>query len=297
MDTKPLELEALCHIQSLVSRFGYSYTNPNYDKKGGDFFIIKEGTENICYSLKCQSKGRKTFPNSSLVKIPHGYVVENFLVFVYVRPENPDETKTYLYTANDIRSTWKFDGKNFSLKLSKDFIDQQENEKYYFDNNRSKIISELLEYTGRRMSYELFHSVDYYYLLWQKRGIIPSIEYIRDVFENDDLYDIFDTRKFIFLLCVSVIQNSKEDDRSLSIDWAFWPLKDISSDNCKNLKFNDGPTHISATSVTYSKTWVSELLSNEDYPIGFHLHIGDKEESVDAYVLKNGEYGVTYQGS
>jgi len=89
MDTKPLELEALNYIESLVARYGYTFFNPNYDEKGGDFIINLEKEENIYCGLKCQSKGRRISPNGSNVVIPKGYVVDGFLVFVYVRPENP----------------------------------------------------------------------------------------------------------------------------------------------------------------------------------------------------------------
>lgn len=50
----------------------------------------------------------------------------------------------------------------------------------------------------------------------------------------------------------------------------------------------------SDVAITYSRTWVKEILSMKNEVDGFHLYIGDSEESIDAYVMKNGEYGVVY---
>lgn len=295
MDTKPLELEALNYIESLVARYGYTYCNPNSDEKGGDFIIYIEKEENVYCNLKCQSKGRKVFPNGSNVVIPKGYVADGFLAFVYVRPENPDETKTYMYTANDIQSSWKYDGKSYILFLPKDFTNKIENEKYYLNKERSKIIGILLESVSREIKCAEIQAVENYFSLWRKTGGLPSVEYLYDVFDNDDLSYILDTTRFIFLLCALVIQN-KDDNFSLSIDWAFLLLKDISYDNETVIEFNEGYTYFSNVATTYRKTWVREILSRDEQLLGYHLHMGDSEESIDAYVMKNGEYGVAYKG-
>lgn len=295
MDTKPLELEALNHIESLVARYGYTYFNPNYDEKGGDFIINLEKEENIYCGLKCQSKGRKVSPNGSSVVIPKGYVVDGFLAFVYVRPENPDETKTYLYTANDIRTSWNDNGRSYSLSLSQNFTNNNENEKYYLNKKRSEIIGKLLTSVKKRIRCEDVQTIEYFYNLWRKTGGLPSVHYLH-VVNEDDMSFIIDTRLFVFLLCASVIKNSN-DDFSLSIDWAFLPLKNISyDDNEVAIESNEGHIYHSNVAITYYKTWVREILSRDEQLLGYHLHMGDSEESIDAYVMKDGEYGVSYKG-
>lgn len=295
MDTKPLELEALNYIESLVEKYGYNCYDPDCDKNGGDFLIMTEEQENVYFGLKCQSKGRKVFPKGSNVVIPKGYVVDSFLAFVYIRPKDPDETKTYLYTANDIQTSWKDNGKSYVLYLPKDFTNRKENEKYYLNKERSEIIGILLESVSRKIKYEEIRVAENFYSLWQKTGGLPSLEYLRDVFDKDDLSYIFDTKKFIFLLCALVIQH-KDDDFSLSIDWAFLPLKNISDDTETVIESNKGHIYHSNVAITYYKTWVEEILSRDEQLLGYHLHMGDSEESIDAYVMKDGEYGVAYKG-
>lgn len=294
MDTKPLELEALNHIKSLVEKYGYNCCELDYDKNGGDFLILKEKGGNVYYGLGCQSKGRKVFPNSSNVIIPKGYVIDGFMAFVYVRPQDPDETKVYLYTANDIRISWKYDGKSYLLYLPKDFTSRKENEKYYLNKERSEIIGGLLESVSREIKHEEIQAVENCCSLWRETGGLPSVEYLCDVFKDDDLYYIFDTRKFIFLLCAVVIQN-KDDNCSFPIDWAFLPLKNISGDTEAVIETNEGHLYYSNVTTTYYKTWVSEILSQDGQLLGYHLHMGDDEESINAYVMKDGEYGVAYK--
>lgn len=295
MDTKPLELEALNHIKSLVERYGYNCCKLDYDKNGVDFLIMKEEEGNVYCGLRCQSKGRKVFPNASNVIIPKGYVVDGFMAFVYVRPKNPDETKAYLYTVNDIRTSWKYNGNSYLLYLPKDFTNRKENEKYYLNIERSEIIGELLTSVKREIKYEKVQAVENCNSLWRKTGGLPSVEYLRDVFDKDDLSYFLDAGKLIFLLCALVIQN-KDDDFSLSIDWAFMPLKDISYENQMVIEFSEGQIYHSNVAITYRKTWVRDILFQDGQLLGYHLHMSDSEESIDAYVMKDGEYGVAYKG-
>lgn len=294
MDTKPVELEALNYIESLVARYGYTYFNPNYDEKGGDFIIDLEEEDNFYFGLKCQSKGRNVSSKGSNVKIHKGYVVDRFLVFVYVRPENPDETKVYLYTAYDIRTSWKYNGKSYSLNLSRNFTSNKKNERYFLNKQRSEIIGELLAGVKKRIRCEDVQMIEYFYGLWKKTGKLPPVHYLCEVYD-DDLSFILDARLFIFLLCGLVIKN-RNDDPSLSIDWAFLPLKSISDDKEKVIESNEGHTYLSNVAITYYKTWVREIMSRDEQLLGYHLHMGDDEEFIDAYVMKGGEYGVTYNG-
>jgi hypothetical protein len=294
MDNKPLELEALNYIESLVARYGYTYFNPNYDKKGGDFIIDLEEGKNVYFGLKCQSKGRNVSSKCSNVKIDKGYVVDRFMVLVYVRPENPDETKAYLYTANDIRTSWKYNGKSYSLNLSRKFTSNKQNERYFLNKQRSEIIGKLLTGIKKRIRCEDVQMLEYFYGLWEKTGKLPPVYYLREVYD-EDLSFILDAKKFIFLLCAIVIQN-KDDDFSLSIDWAFLPLKIISGDNEAVIESNKGYTYHSKVAITYYKTWVREILSQDEQLLGYRLHIGDNEGSIDAYIMRDGEYGVVYKG-
>ena len=52
----------------------------------------------------------------------------------------------------------------------------------------------------------------------------------------------------------------------------------------------------SEVETLYRNTYVEELLDDDKKLAGYHLHIGDKEECVDAYVLRNGDFGVHYEG-
>lgn len=295
MDTKTLEMEAVNQIQSLVSRYGFHYSNPNYDKNGADFMIVREGENGLCYTLRCQSKGRNVSIHASSVVIPQSYMVDYFLVFVYVRPENVDETETYLYTATDIRKVWKVKDGNYVLNLSKNFTKEEDNYKYIMNKERATIVRELLDNVGRLHNTEYIYALsnsDFYFETWKEIGGLPSIEYIRSVFSGDDLLDV-GTKIFIFLLCASVIKNDSSDT-SLSIDWAFLWLKEISGDSEELEIVNEGQTFRSDVGIAYHNTWVKEILSCEGSVDGFLLHIGDSEESVEAYVMKNGDYAVTY---
>lgn len=297
MDTKPLELEALNQIQSLVSRYDYHIANPNYDVNGGDFFIFEERGGGICFLLKCQSKGRDISSHASNVSIPQSYVVKNFLVFVYAKPEDVDQTKVYLFTAEDILNDWRKKGNDFILYLSQDFNRRTENEKYLLNKERAKIIEVLLAEVSRKTSIDYIYALndsDFYFTMWQKTGGLPSIEYTRDIFSGDDFLYI-GMAKFIFLLCASVIKNDNSDF-SLSIDWAFECLKEVSNDEMESLEYKEGREYHSDVAITYGRTWVREMLSEDGTVKGFLLHIGDSEESVEAYVIKDGDYGIVYFG-
>ena len=297
IDNKPLELEALQYVQSLVARYGFNYADPNYDQKGGDFFIIEEESGNLCRLLRCQSKGRDVSNNESHVDIPIGYVVDDFLVFVYVKPGRLDETKTYLYTADDIKSLWNNNGRYYSLKLSKGFTNNNDNDKFLFDEDRSKIIGELLNSSSRKTNLKIIKALsesDFYFLVWQKTGILPSVEFLQNEFPDDDsdLF-IFNLEKFVYLLCAAVIQSDK-NEVSIPIDWAFFSLKNYFCDNIKIKGFKQGVKYYPYYAMIYHRTWVIEILDEEGRVGGYQLHLGDKEEAVEAYVMKDGDYGVAY---
>lgn len=297
MDNKPLEMEALYQSQSLVSRNGFHLTNPNYDKDGADFMIVREADDGLCYTLRCQSKGRDVSSRESNVKIPQSHVVDYYLMFVYVRPKDIDETETFLYTAEDIRKTWKAKDGHYILRITKGFTQREGNSKYKLNKSRATIIGRVLDSVGRRHNIESVRALtngDFYFETWVRLDGLPSIEYIRSVFSIDMALDV-GIKGFIFLLCSSVIKNDISD-MSLSIDWAFGWLKEISGDAVDLRIGKVGRTFYSDAGYTYRNTWVKEILSCEGIVEGFLLHIGDSEESVEAYVMKNEEYGIVYNG-
>lgn len=301
MDTKPLENEALNHIESLLARYGYKYAELSFDEDGADFFVIRKVEINASIYwkiLRCQSKGRDVSQHNSSVVIPQTYVRDGFLVFVYVKPEDVDETKTYLYTAEDMLSVWKKRNDDYVLNLSKEFNSQKENENYLLNKDRATLIEYELMENGREISdsdANDLNDIAFYFKMWRKTGGLPSIEYIKDVFADETMSYLIDTEKFVFLLCSSIIQN-QDNDSSLAIDWAFGILKEFKCNKGEIPDFKEGRTFCSDVAVTYHRTWVKEIESPDGKVSGYHLHIGDKEDSVDAYVMKSGRYGVSYRG-
>jgi hypothetical protein len=301
MDTKPLEHEALNQIMSLLARYGYKYAELSFDEDGADIFVIKKveiGTSVYWRALRCQSKGRDVSRTNSNVVIPQNYVRGGFLAFVYVKPKDVDEAKTYLYTAEDIKTSWNKRGTEYVLYLSKDFNSKRENEMFLLNKDRAAIIEDVLmeeEHEIGENNINVLTDVGFYFKMWQKTGGMPSIEYIKEIYTDETMNYLIDTEIFVFLLCASIIQN-QDYDSSLAIDWAFRILKEF---NCnKNVipDFKEGRTFYSDVAVTYHRTWVKEIESPDGKVGGYHLHIGDKEESVDAYVMKSGKYGVSYRG-
>ena len=96
------------------------------------------------------------------------------------------------------------------------------------------------------------------------------------------------------LRIVGVVQNQTVNDSSMSIDWAFYYLKPLEGDMEKKIDFDAGKVYISNAEITYYKTKVEEMLKEGEL-LGYHLHIGDCEENVDAYVLRDGKFYVDYK--
>lgn len=301
MDTKLLEHEALDWITSSLSRYNKRFVKMSFDEDGADFYIVKKEESESSLTLKClkgQSKGRNITKRSEDIVISKEYVTDNFLVFVYVKKEDTDEAVTYMYSADDIRNTWKDAEDNYKLYLPKDFNHKEANQIYLFNKQRSEIIDKLLDEVGEsRNEVEVSNLSDaeFFFKMWQKTEGLPSIEYISGIFSVDDLLDV-GIKNIIFLLCASVIKNDSSDT-SLSIDWAFKWLKDVSGDSEGLVIVNEGQLFRSDVAITYGRTWVQELLSSDGSVDGLLLHIGDSEEFVEAYVMKNEEYGIVYNQS
>lgn len=288
MDNKPMELEALCYIESLVARYGYQYAELNSDSDGCDFIIFENGEIDTYVYLRCQSKGRCVSHDASNVSIPQSYVRDNFLVFVYVKPEDEDCVSTYLYFADDIKTNWKIDGDTYRLYLPKTFVNNHDNDIYLLKKKRALLIGELLRKVGVQSSQryiKFLSDSEFYFRMWQKTGGLPAIEYLRGVFDGDDSQELLGIDKFIFMLCASVIQN-RDSDICLSIDWAFQFLVGLNIDTSDIGGFHEGKEYRSNVAIVYTNTWVKELLSVDDTLLGYLLHIGDREESADVCVMR-----------
>lgn len=298
MDTKPMEFEALNQIEALLIRYGYRYAELSYDENGGDIFIIEKVEHNASVYLKylkAQSKGRDVSQNSSNIVIPEAYVTDDFLVFAYIKPEDVDKSETYMYIAQDIRNTWKKKDDDYFLNIPKNFCDRVENEKYKFNKKRSALIQQLLTDVSKKFKEDNVNALtdaEFFYRKWRRTGGLPSLEFIREIFDEDNMYYLSNTAIFIFLLSASIIQNI-ELDSSFSIDWAFASLKLFKQSGINITGINKGRIYRSEVAVTY-KTWVQELLSDNGQITGFTLEMKDNEESIEAYVMRDGRFGVAY---
>lgn len=288
MDTKPLETEAMDYIKSRVARYGYKYAELNFDKDGCDFLIIEKDEHYKYKYLRCQSKGRSIFPNASNIEIPKSYVREDFLVFVYLKPEDVDSVAGYMFMADDIKSHWKDKGDTYCLYLDKDFICKEQNKKFLFDKDRASNIQKLLTTVGGETSSDTVSALsdsDFYFKMWQKTGGLPSLEYLYEVFDNKHIANLLNEPKFLLLICALIIQNRDSDFR-FSVDWAFAAIKVMNICGSEKDGYVEGTTYFSDVAITYRNTWVKELISGSGELAGYHLHIGDKEERVDAYIWR-----------
>lgn len=302
MDTKPLELEALNFISSQLLRYGYKCADLSFDEDGADIFVIQkvDGEDSIYWKcMRCQSKGRDVSERSSSVVIPQKYVRDDFLVFVYVKPVDVDDSKTFLFTAEDIRNTWKLRNGEYELYLPKNYCSNHANDVYLFNIKRSPIIGKYLTDIDRNLKNRDVNALteaEFYFEMWKKTGGLPPVEYLLDVFADDNMDYLVDTEVFIFMLCASVVVNYNIYDQRLSIDWAFEDLKTFSSREVGFEEMKEGKSYRSDVAIAFGRTWVQELLSEDGKIAGYHLHMADDEEAVDARVMRNGEYGVRYDG-
>ena len=211
MDTKPLEKEAVSQITALLLKYGFKCAELSFDEDGADLFLIKKddrGTDVYWKCLRCQAKGRDVSRNSSHVVILDSYVREDFLVFVYVKPEDVDCAKTYLYTASDIQEFWGNKSGEYDLYLPKDFVFREENEKYLFNKSRKVVIDDLLKDVDNDLltkDVNALTEAEFYFRMWQKTGGLPPVEYLIDLFSNDNMSYLMDTEVFVFMLCASYI--------------------------------------------------------------------------------------------
>ena len=304
MDTKPLETEALRQIEASLLKYNFKCADLSFDEDGADIFVIKKveyGSSVYWKCIRCQSKGRDVSQRSSSVVIPQGYVRDDFLLFLYVKPEDVDDSKTYLFTANDIRCYWQVSNGMYKLYLPKNYCNNHLNDGYLFNKKRAEVIEDFLTDVDRNLKDRdvvALTDAEFYFEMWKKTGGMPPYEYLIDLFSDDNMDYIVDTEVFIFMLCASVVVNYNNIyDHRLSIDWAFQDLKMFEKRINGFKEVMKGESYHSDVAMIFSRTWVQELLTENGQLEGYHLHMADNEEAVDAWVIKNGEYGVMYNGN
>ena len=127
---------------------------------------------------------------------------------------------------------------------------------------------------------------------WINYDSLIDASLLAKIDEENNIF-IYSTPIGIFLLCLYVIH--EEAGGFFGIDWSMKYLKMIESNifvNTDLLEVKD--TYRSDYGFTYHNTYVEKVISKHDASVhGFHLHIGDKEESDDAYLLSDGKYKVT----
>lgn len=298
VDNKPLELEALNFITSKVSRYGYKYSHPNFDKDGGDFFILEELKDGLHKVITCQSKGRNITSNNSNLKIHKTYVKDSFLLFLYLKDDNYDKDDTlFIFTKEDIRD-WEIINDNYCLTIPKKTLQNSDFENHVFNKLKSKIIADILGNikAGTLIKYKTITNLatlSSLLDLWKEFGSLPDANLTKQILDDFDNYPYINPEQFIFLLCIA-IHNEEKLGFDSSIDWAFQYLKfyneEKPNDYISNFKTNK--TAYPSFMVTYNKTHL-EYLENE-LEKGFMLQMGDIEEYFECFLFQSGEYFLTY---
>ncbi len=144
MDNKPLEKQAENYIKSQLSRFSFKFHGElSFDENGSDLMITKKTSKQTLKFLTVQSKGRKLKKNGASVKIPFDYVVNNFILFVYIVDEE-NEQYLLIFFPEEIKA-WNRNSKNeFVLNITQKKIKVGEFQEKIFNKNLAEKIEELL---------------------------------------------------------------------------------------------------------------------------------------------------------
>jgi hypothetical protein len=117
MDTSQLEHQAEDFISSYLNRLGLLIAKPKFDVLGTDLLAFSEMNDGVKF-CRIQCKGR-SFSNSknSNISIPHSYVTDGFVVFLYVDAPSVGP-QLYTFFPNEIKQ-WPQNKKNeFVLTFS-----------------------------------------------------------------------------------------------------------------------------------------------------------------------------------
>lgn len=298
-DNKPLEKEALNLATYKIAKYHFLYSDPNCDKNGGDFLIHKECGNGLHKIIKCQSKGRNISLNSSSVKIAKSYVLDDFILFIYLKDDAIDKESIYLFFKKDIE-TWNSNDKEYSLRIPQNSIETGLLKEFYFDKKRASSINEIFSNIKETVKSEFittYSDLNSLYLLWKETGSMPDAILTHKLLIDFDDYEHFSLDGLLFLLSISVYNEENINDY-VGIDWAFQYLRlfnDISPEyiieNVKSIK-----TIYSSSAITYTKTFIEIVSYNRDKEQinGIRLVIGDKEEYFESYLFRDGNYSLRY---
>lgn len=292
-DTKPLEKEALNLIHYKLQKFGYQYAELSFDEDGVDGIIYDED-HNLKKFLRFQAKGRSIITNSSHVKIKKEYLFEQLVCFVYIVTDDEEENHLYMFTSEDI-CKWNQDDNFYILYIGKGFTSDTAYDRFRFNKQRASILSDLIQ-EQEEVSYKIdlddLDLVKLSYNLWKNYGSLIDASLLAKIDEDNNIF-IYSTPVGIFLLCLYVIH--EEAGGFYGIDWSLQYLKMIESNGFINTDlFEVTDTYRSELGYCYHNTYVEKVICKNDSSVyGFHLHIGDYEESADAYLLSDGRYKVT----
>lgn len=297
-DNKPLEQEALSCATFKVSKYGYKFSHPNFDKNGGDFFIEEELADGLHKIITCQSKGRNITDNNSNVKIHTSYVKDSFLLFLYLKDDNYDNEDTlFIFTKEDIQK-WQIRNDNFYLNIPKNSLDTSIFTSNKFDKVNSKKITDILNDIDAFIKVEYktitnLNTLDSLLDLWKNLGSLPDANLTKQLLDDFDNYPYINIKQFIFLLCIT-IHNEENLEFHNSIDWAFQYLKFYNDSPPSEyiFDFKTQKTTYPAFMVTYNKTYLEYI--EDETEKGFKLQIGDIEEYFECYLFQSGEYFLRY---
>lgn len=292
-DTKPLEKQALNLIDYKLQKFGYQYAELSFDVDGVDGIIYND-VHHINRFLRFQAKGRSIINNSSNVKIRKEYLLEQLICFVYIETDKKEEDFLYMFTSEDIRE-WSQDDNYYILYIEKKFTSDTSNDRYRFTEQRASTLTDLIN-TQNVVSYKInledLELAQLSYILWVKFDSLIDATLLSQINKENNLF-VYSTPIGIFLMCLYVIH--EERGEFFGIDWGMQYLKMIESNGYVNTDLLEVThTYRSDYGIAYHNTYVEKVLCRNGGSVyGFHLHIGDKEESADAYLLSNGKYQVT----
>lgn len=301
-DNKPLEQEALDLATYKVAKYYFEFSKPNCDKDGGDFLIHREYNGNGLYKIiKCQSKGRNISKNKSNIRIDKNYVIDDFVLFLYLKNDEFDRDSIYFFVKEDIEK-WENNGKEYCFHISQNSLESEEFEQFYFNKERSSLINEILSRTAieefvRKEFITDYSDLNNLYFLWKETASIPDLNLTHKLFNDFDDYEHFFLDSFLFLLCISIYNEQKSSDY-LGIDWAFQYLKNF---NDVELKYeienvNTIKRISSDSAITYNRTFI-EIVScyrDNEQINGFRLVVGDNEECFESYLLRDGNCSLKY---
>lgn len=297
-DNKPLEQEALSFSTYKVSKYGYKFSLPNFDKNGGDFFIEEALADGLHKIITCQSKGRNITDNNSNVKIHTSYVKDSFLLFLYLKDDNNDSEDTlFIFNREDIQN-WEVKSDNYYLNIPQNYLDNSIFSGNKFDRANSKKIADSLSSINSsiKIEYKTITNLDTLHNLldlWKNIGSLPDANLTLQLLKDFDNYPYVSIEQFIFLLCIT-IHNEENLEFHNSLDWAFQHLKHYNETPISDyiIDFKTQKTIYPSFMVTYNKTYL-EYIKNETEK-GFKLKIGDIEEYFECYLFQSGEYFLAY---